>query len=348
MIAEFKDGQRVYGGQFLVADMKKGTTTASKRYLTVLLQDSTGLIEAKKWDFEEEDEIIFAKGNIVSVDGEVISYRDALQMKIFAGNRLSSENVDWSYFVPSAPVPLEELEKKIKLYVDSISDKDIKDFLSAVLENFKERFLTWPAAVRNHHNYVSGLLYHSITMADMALELCKVYPSLHRDFMLAGTLIHDLGKTIELSGPNATAFTLEGKLLGHISIGQAEIRKIAKEIGYFDYDLGKWQNEEEKKALFHKKEIAVTMEHVVLSHHSKPEFGSPVPPLTREALAIAMIDDIDAKMMILDKAFVGVAPGEFTQKIVTMDDRYFYLPVYSKPQHIPGLRLDKANEDIKE
>jgi 3'-5' exoribonuclease len=129
--------------------------------------------------------------------------------------------------------------------------------------------------------------------------------------LVAGALIHDIGKTLELSGPVATQFTLEGKLLGHISIMQAEIREAAKELNMTG-------------------EIPVIMEHMVLSHHTKPEFGSPVPPLTREALALAMIDDMDAKMMILDKAYEGVNPGEFTQKIFTMDDRYFYLPLYAK------------------
>jgi 3'-5' exoribonuclease len=148
-------------------------------------------------------------------------------------------------------------------------------------------------------------------MADDAEALCRLYPSLSRDILIAGCLIHDIGKTIELSGPVATKYTLEGKLLGHISIMQAEIKEAA--------DVLKMQGE-----------IPVLMQHMVLSHHNKPEFGSPMEPETREALALAMIDDFDAKMNILDKAYAGVNPGEWTQKVFAFDDRYFYQPFYSQ------------------
>ena len=347
MINELVDGQRIYSGQFLLADVKKGVTASSKKYLTILLQDATGTIEGKKWDVLPEDEDIFVKGNVIAIDGEVLSYRDQLQMKILAGHPLPQEGIEWSRFVPAAPVSLEVLKAKLDAYLDSMVDPDVAQIARLMVKEFSNRFYSWPAAVRNHHNYVSGLLYHSITMVDLALEVCRVYPSLNRDIVLAGTIIHDMGKTIELSGCQATSFTLEGKLLGHISLGQAELRRIAKENGYFAYDeLPEGADEETKARLFKKKEIAVTLEHIILSHHSKPEFGSPLPPLTREALAVAMIDDFDAKMMILDKAFVGVAKGDCTAKIFTMDERYFYLPTYSVDHQDPGLSLDEQKEDL--
>jgi len=309
-IAELKDGDHVYG-QFLVADVKKGVTSNSKSYLTVSFQDATGLIEAKCWDYDPEDAETYVIGNIVNVEAEVISYKDALQMKILAGERLLATDIDFSRFVPSAPVPKKELEAKLEKYLSSFKNPDVATLTNYLVKKFRVAFLDWPAAVRNHHNYVSGLLYHSLTMADLAEKVCEIYPSLNRDVLVAGTLIHDIGKTIELSGPVATQFTLEGKLIGHISIMQAEVREAAHELKMSG-------------------EIPVLLEHMVLSHHGIPEYGSPVMPLTREALALSMIDDMDAKMMILDKAYEGVAPGEFTQKIFTMDDRYFYLPLYAK------------------
>jgi len=309
-IAELKDGDHVYG-QFLVADVKKGVTSNSKSYLTVSFQDATGTIEAKCWDYAPEDAETYVVGNIVNVEAEVISYKDSLQMKILAGEKLLSADIDFSRFVPSAPVPKKELEAKLAKYLASFKDPDVSKLTNYLVKKFEAAFIDWPAAVRNHHNYVSGLLYHSLTMADLAEKVCQIYPSLNRDVLVAGTLIHDIGKTIELSGPVATQFTLEGKLIGHISIMQAEVREAAHTLKMTG-------------------EIPVIMEHMVLSHHGIPEYGSPVMPLTREALALSMIDDMDAKMMILDKAFEGLTPGEFTQKIFTMDDRYFYLPLYSK------------------
>ena len=345
-IREFADNARVEG-QFLVADSKKGVSAAGRAYLTLTLQDSSGQIEAKKWDYEEGDDERFAKGIIVNVDGMANAYKNTLQVKVFSIVPVVQENIDWSRFVASAPVALPILKEKLNGYVSSISDPDVRMLVEAMLDLFGEKFLTHPAAVRNHHDYVSGLLYHSITMADMAAKVCRVYPSLNRDIMIGGVIVHDMGKTVELSGANATAFTLEGKLLGHIAIGQAELRAVAKKLGMFEFDSLPPSEQTIENPLFRKKEIAITFEHIILSHHSKPEFGSAVTPLTREALVIAMIDDLDAKMMILDKAFRDVAKGNSSAKLFNMDDRYFYLPTYSNEGVPAGTSVEEEAEDLK-
>ncbi|MCR5491807.1 MAG: HD domain-containing protein [Bacilli bacterium] len=347
-VAEMKDGDEVVG-QFLITNVTKRASSAGKNYLNMELQDSTGSIDGKKWDVFEGDEATFANGNVVQVRGKVLSYNNSLQFKVLSGEKLDSSRVDFSRLVPSAPVSLELLKGKLQLYIDSIGNPDVKALLLEMIKRFEDKYFIWPAAVRNHHNYLSGLLYHSITMCDLAAKTCEVYHSLNRDIVLAGVIIHDMGKTVELSAPQATQFTLEGKLLGHISIGQAELRAAAKALHYFDYDdlSPEEQQTSRGKELFKKKEIAVCLEHIVLSHHTKPEFGSPVAPLTREALAVAMIDDLDAKMMILDKAFAGVEKGGYTQKLFTMDDRYFYLPEYSvENPAAPGTGLEETKSDL--
>jgi 3'-5' exoribonuclease len=308
-IAELKDGDHVTA-PFLVNACNKGVTTASRTYLTISLQDASGTLDAKKWDIDPDDETTFAPGNIVMVEAEVLSYKNALQMKVLSGKPLPLDDVDYTRFVPSSPVAKDVLVKKLNAYLDSLQNADVKTLVSYLVKKHYDAYIDYPAAVRNHHNYASGLLYHSLCMADMAEALCKLYPSLNRDVLVGGAIIHDIGKTIELSGPIATKFTLEGKLLGHISIMQAEVKEAADELKMTG-------------------EIPLIMEHMVLSHHNQPDYGSPVPPETREALALAMIDDFDAKMNILDKAFQGVNPGEWTQKVFTIDDRYFYLPLYS-------------------
>ena len=232
-------------------------------------------------------------------------------MKVLSGSTVPVEAVDVTQFVPASPLPREELEKKLNEYLSSLQNEEVSRLTHYLVEKHLKDFLVWPAAVRNHHNFASGLLHHSLVMADHAEAVCAIYPSLNRDILIAGCLLHDLGKIVELSGPVAPAYTLEGKLLGHISIMQAEIREAAHELGI-------------------EGEIPVILEHMVLSHHGKPDFGSAVMPLTREALVLAMIDDMDAKMNILDKAYADTKPGEFTQKIFSMDDRYFYCPEYSK------------------
>ena len=261
---------------------------------------------------------------------------------------VNEDEVNWGDFIAQAPVDLETLKAKLDAYIDSIENEDVKAITNKMMDIFLKRFLTWPAAVRNHHDYISGLLYHSITMADMALKVSEVYPQVNRDILLAGTIIHDLGKTVELSGAHATSFTLEGKLLGHISIGQAELRKAAKEIGMFAYDELPAAERKESHPLYRKKEIAIALEHMILSHHGQPDYGSPVRPLTREAFVLSVIDDLDAKMMILDKAYNGVELGASTAKLFNMDERYFYKPYYTVDAPRPaGISLEDEQEALK-
>ncbi|MCQ2799001.1 MAG: HD domain-containing protein [Bacilli bacterium] len=309
-IIDFKENTQVTT-QMLVINVNKGMTNVGKPYMTITFQDSTGQIDGKKWDYTEIDAENFQVGSVVEVKVEVIKYRDALQLKVLDGKKLSNEEMDVAKLVPSAPVPKEELLEKLNSYLASIKNEAVSKVVSYLIDKHYKQYIEWPAAVRNHHNFVSGLMYHSLCMADVAEGVCKIYPSINRDVVIGTCLIHDLGKVIELSGPVATKFTLEGKLLGHISIGQAEVREACKVVGV-------------------EGEMAVILEHMILSHHTKPEYGSPVMPLTREALVMAMVDDLDAKMNILDKAYATVVPGEFTTRQMTMDDRYFYKPLYTE------------------
>lgn len=311
MIKDLKDGDRLLREQYLVTAVAKCVTTQGRNYLNITLQDASGTIEAKKWDIEDGDLDIFLVGNIVSIRGDVLNYRDHLQLKIVSGDKLEQENIDVTRFVPSSPISEGELEKELNSFISSLKDSDLKTLTQYLINKFHDSYLTYPAAVRNHHNYASGLLHHSVSMAKLAVEVCKLYPEINQDFVVAGALIHDLGKTLELSGAVATKYTDEGKLLGHISIMAGEIRMAADKLNI-------------------KGETPLLLEHMILSHHSKLEFGSPIPPLTREAFVLASIDDFDAKMNIISKATESIKEGEWTEKIFAMDNRAFYLPKYEQ------------------
>ncbi len=305
-IKDFEDGLTI-DTQFLVSAVSKGVKADGGRYLNVTIQDSTGSIEAKKWEVSDEDLLTLTPGNVVGLYGQVYQYKNSLQFKIFEARKLNADNIDFSRFVKSCPVEKETLIEKLNFYLDNIKDEEIKRFTKALIDKFYPDYVTFPAAVRNHHAFGSGLLYHSITMADMASKMCEVYPSLNKDILIAGCLLHDVGKTKELSGPITTKYTLEGRLIGHISIMQAEIKKVADELNIDP-------------------ELSILMQHMILSHHGVPEFGSAVVPMTREALALSTIDNFDAKMQVLDNAFEGVQPGEFTQRIFALDNLSFYKP----------------------
>ena len=345
-VSELQNGDKVVG-QFLLADAKKGVKENGSAYWSLVLQDSTGVIEAKKWDFAPEEEAFLVRGNVVQIDGEVRKYRNARQVKVYYCDPLDQTKVDWSRFIATAPMSLQEMKDKLEFALSKIEDADIRELAAAMVEEFREKFLIWPAAVRNHHEYFSGLLFHSLSMIDVASGICRVYPNVNRDLVLAGVLIHDLGKTIELSGTTAAQFTTEGKLLGHISIGHAELRAKAKELGYFAIDSLSEEEAASRPDLAAKKEKAVLLEHILLSHHTKPEFGSPQMPCTREALVVAMVDDLDAKMAILDKAYRGVEPGGITAKLFNMDDRYFYKPTFGVKDEAPGLSLEELKKNFE-
>lgn len=316
LIKDLMDGNQVFS-QYLVSSCNKCVNTRGKNYLNITLQDKTGEIAAKKWDVYEEDYSIFSPGSIVSIQGEVLAYNGALQVKIISGEKVDRAYMDVSRFVPEAPVSIESLSKKLDEYVSSIKNPDISKITKYLIDKFHKRYIDYPAATRNHHNFLHGLLFHSISMADAANAMCQLYPNLDRDILIAGTLLHDIGKTIEMSGPVATTYTVEGKLLGHISIMQAEIRMAAKELGMM--------NEDDEES-----EIPMLLEHMVLSHHGCPEYGSPVYPMTLEAYALSMIDDFDAKMALIDKTLENVAPGEMSPKVFALNDTCLYSPKYKK------------------
>ncbi len=320
----------------LVSECKKCVNNAGKPYLTVLLSDSSGSLDCRKWEVTEDDYVTLEKGNYVEVDLVANSFDKKLQGKILMATKLDILTADYDELIAKAPVEVKELHERLKKYIAGIKDEAVSELTKAVFAKYYKKYRDWPAAASNHHNYLHGLIYHSLTMADLASHLCDIYPVLNRDIVIAGTILHDIGKTIELSGFIATSYTLEGKLLGHLSIGANIIHECAKELGYFAYDdLSEEEKKDKSSVAFHKKEVAIVLEHILLSHHSLPEYGAAVRPLTRESQIVSMIDDIDAKMMILQKAYEGVEKGDFTNKIFSMDNRYFYKPMYTEKEDSP-------------
>lgn len=307
MISEFKDGMIVSGQQFLVGSASKSINNAGAFYLTVELRDASGSISAKKWDVLPADEEIFVPGNVVFINGEVVKYREALQFKILKATLVSLENIDYSVLLTPPPVPKEELINRFNNYVESIKDPDCAALLSFFIKKYGEKLEMYPAGVTVHHEYSSGLLMHLTSMAELGDFLAKKYAPVNRDLLITGILLHDIGKLIELEGPVVFHYSTEGKLLGHISIMVSEVRMAASELNITS-------------------EVPLLLEHMILAHHDKPEFGSPIAPMTKEALLLTLIDNMDSKMAIVDKALNAVIEGEFTQKVYPLDGRMLYKP----------------------
>ena len=305
-IKDFQDLERIKG-QFLVGTVTKGVNNnTSAGYLNIELRDASGSINAKKWDSTALDDQIFVSGNVVYIEGDTNKYRDALQLKILSASLVEQQDIDIAKLVKSAPVSKEELIDLFNSYIESIKDNDTKTLVKYLVKKFGEDVYIYPAAVSIHHEYSSGLLMHTTSMAKIADFIAPLY-DLNRDLLIAGVILHDLAKCIEFEGPIVYKYSLEGKLLGHITLMVSEIRKAALELNL-------------------NSEIPLLLEHMVLSHHDKPEYGSPVPPLTKEALALTMIDNIDSKLVIVNKALETVEEGNFSNKVFALDNRAFYKP----------------------
>ena len=305
MINEFTDGMRVKG-QFIVGNLSKGINVSGLNYLNIDLKDASGNIPAKKWESTAQDEIIFAIGNVVEVEGEVLKYKDSLQMKVLSAKLVPMDEVDVTKFVKAPPVPKEELVKRFNEYVDSVKNPECKALLNYFIKKYENKLFDYPAGVSVHHEYSSGLLMHITTMARIGKELSAIY-NCDYDMLMTGILMHDMGKTIEFEGPAVYHYSLEGRLIGHITLMVSELREAAKELKITS-------------------EVPLLLEHMVLSHHGEPEFGSPVPPLTREAMLLNFIDNLDSKMVIAAKALEGVEEGDFSQRVYPLDNRCLYNP----------------------
>lgn len=307
-IKEFREGNRI-NADLLINNVSKGVSNAGAPYVSLTLQDNTGTIEAKKWDISEQELEICEIGKVVSFVADVIEYRGVLQLKVLGLSSIDQTTVDYTRYCLPSPIPQQELIRKLNGYLNSINNEDASKIVNYIVEKHYNEFISYPAATRNHHEFASGLLYHTISMCDIAEILTTLYSNVNRDILISGIILHDIGKTIELSGPIATKYTLEGKLIGHISIMVSEIRAAGEYLNIHS-------------------EIPILLQHMILSHHGEKDFGSPVPPLTREAFLLHTIDDLDAKMIIIDKALDGIECGEFSQRIMPMDGRAFYKPKY--------------------
>lgn len=303
-INEFEEGDRLHISVML-SNVNRGITAKGAPYLSCVIQDKSGTMDAKYWSVSEDALEIFKPGMIVEVDGDVLNHNKQLQFRIQKMIISEQKDIDLGDYVKSSPLTKAELKNKIQEKLDEIKNPIISKIVQCLLQEFQEDFYTYPAAAKNHHDFVGGLATHVLGMFTLADSICSAYPLLNKDLLYGGIFIHDLGKLIELSGPIVTEYTTEGKLLGHISIMQAHLNNVAQQHNI--------QGEE-----------VVLLRHMILSHHGVYEYGSPVLPMIPEAEVLYLIDNLDARMNTLGKALAPVAQGQFTPRIFALENRSFY------------------------
>ncbi|MBP9920473.1 3'-5' exoribonuclease YhaM family protein [Proteiniclasticum ruminis] len=291
----------------------KTTNSNDKKYLDFIFGDKTGEISGKLWEVPQDVETYFTEGDLVKVRGTVTSYMNNNQFKVDRIRKASDEDgVIPEDFVESAPLKNTDMLRDIEGYLQRIEDQDIHQVVRMALEEKKEKLMFYPAAKRNHHAIRSGLLYHVLTMLKLGDQISKVYPAVNTDLLFAGIILHDLEKINEMDSSElgiVKEYTLEGNLLGHISLGVKNVDRICDRLN----------TPEEKRML---------LQHMILSHHYEPEYGSPVKPMFLEAELLHHIDMIDARVFDFTLAVRDLEPGAISESIFSLDRRRIYKPTF--------------------
>lgn len=286
----------------LIKQADEKETKNHKTYLKMILCDSTGEISGNLWDTNATEEL--SAGHIIIVDGKITSYQDQLQIKF--EKVMPSTSTDYQALLPTAPENYDQLKNELMTYYSQIDNPVYKLIVKTLLKKHEREFLTYPAAKSVHHNFYHGLLFHTVSMLRQITSYTNQYPQLNRELMYSAAIIHDMGKTIELSGILNTEYTTTGKLLGHISIIDGEINRIAQSANIPENN----QN-------------LLLLRHMVLSHHGLLEYGSPVEPQLLEAKVLHLIDESDANINTITNQLNQTNSNEWTSKIWSQNNHQF-------------------------
>jgi 3'-5' exoribonuclease len=278
-IRDLAEGESIESA-YAVREASLQTTSQGKFYIRMTLADATGEVTANVWDASPEQFASFGAGDVLRVRGAVETYRGRTQLKVTAFRTLAAEEVDPARFLPVTTADVDGLLAELDRVVASVRDGACRALLESVFgePRVRDGFARSPAAMKNHHAWIGGLLEHTLNLVHLAEAFCDAGSTrLDRDLLLTGTLLHDIGKTEELSAAATIDYTDAGRLVGHLILGTVLVERHARALPEFP------------------EETLRLVQHMILSHHGRYEYGSPVLPKTPEAIALHHIDNLDAK-----------------------------------------------------
>lgn len=310
-IADFKTGEEIESF-FMVKAIAVKMGSNKKYYMDILLGDNSGEIYGKKWNLADEEmdsAKMMAEGEVLKIRAEVTEWNSMKQLKISRIRKTNKEDgIEMSDYIKAAPEPPGEMYDFIRGKAEAMEDPLLRALCLKNLDDNKEKLLYYPAAQKNHHAEMAGLLWHIKRMIRTGERICQVYEQLNQDLVLAGVILHDIQKLYEINSNElgiSDGYSFEGVLLGHLVMGIKVLDRQMEELGF-------------------PKEKAIMVEHMILSHHYEPEFGSPKKPLFPEAEILHYLDMIDARMYDMEDALSRTEPGEFSERVWTLDNRRLY------------------------
>lgn len=304
-LADIKRDDR-FEGYLIVRSAEQRASANGKNYLDMTLADKSGSINAKMWDGTVQPPLA---GSIVKVRATGNEFNGRMQLRVEKIRAAESRDaVDMPTLIPCAPRDPKEMLDEVVRAADHIADPDLRKITCELLDRAGDKLLTFPAAKQMHHAERGGLLHHTTTMLRAANAIMTVYPQLNASLLTAGVIVHDLAKIDEMDADTlglVSDYSVDGKLIGHIVRGVVNIQLAA----------------EKTKASPGK---ALLLQHMVLSHHGIPEYGSPLAPKFPEAEVLNTIDTLDARLYEMDEALSRAIPGGFSEKVWGLDNRQLY------------------------
>jgi 3'-5' exoribonuclease len=284
-VSSLQDGQTVTT-HFLVCVKEIRSTREGKSYLRLELGDATGRVEARMWDRFDQMAAGFEQDDFVKVQARVENYRNKLQLAIDKIRKAEENEVDPADFFAHTKENVDEMYARLLKIVASVGNPWLRQLLDSVVQDpaIVPRLKRAPAAKVMHHAFYGGLLEHVLSLCDLCKVVLTHYPEANADLLLSGAVLHDVGKLTELSYERSLGYTDEGQLLGHILLEYELVTKKIDAIAGFP------------------PELKVLVQHMLVSHHGKYEFGSPKLPMFREALMLHYLDDLDSKMAAIRNA----------------------------------------------
>jgi 3'-5' exoribonuclease len=320
------------------------------QYLALTLADKTGQFEARMWEEFAEALKSCACGCYVKVQGQISKYQGKYQITISKMRSADDMEIDTADFIPTTEFDVPSMLAELRGYVGEFSNRHLRALVLSFLDDtaIGKDFVEAPAAKRLHHAWLGGLLEHVVGLVRVCRAVAPLYAEVDNDLLVTGAILHDIGKVRELSWRSSFEYTLEGQLIGHISIGQDMLRAKIAELdaaavaassaaarppqpegteGGLEAEQGQGQPD-----LFPDK-LRLLVEHMILGHHGKLEFGSPKLPMTPEALMLSALDDLDAKFHIMREQFkaakaAGRSANELTDWVRAMDRPLFNSKAY--------------------
>lgn len=277
-------------------DVRQGRT--GDLFISLTLQDKTGLVKGRVFNDAARLRDEFDNGDFVKVQGRTDLYNGRVQLIIERIRRINPDQDRLEGFreddcVLCAPRPVDKMWSDLEALVAHVQDPFVRGLLQRIIAEHGDKLRVWPAAQTVHHAYRSGFLEHILGVARSALALGTAYGA-NKDLLTAGALLHDIGKLEELNFDRSTSYSREGNLVGHVTLGAMTVRAAMSAIPDFP-DM-----------------LRAQIEHMVVSHHGRKEFGAPVEPMTIEAMILSAADDLDAKINQVRSALQEEGDGEFT------------------------------------